>query len=211
MPESTGVGAVEGAGSHSPHWVGPPSTSASLEDLLLRCARRPGADAEEAFAQLYDRTAARLYGLAVRVLVDPAQAEEVTQEAYAQAWQGCAGFDPTRGSAISWLLTLAHRRAVDRVRSAQAAARRDADYGARTQETDHDATSERALASIEAQSVRSALKALTPLQQNVIELAYFQGHTHTEIAGILQVPLGTAKSRINDALRKLRVEIARAR
>ena len=80
MPESTGVGAVEGAGSHSPHWVGPPSTSASLEDLLLRCARRPGADAEEAFAQLYDRTAARLYGLAVRVLVDPAQAEEVTQD-----------------------------------------------------------------------------------------------------------------------------------
>ena len=96
------------------------SVAAHLAELLKRASRGD----EGAFAEWYDATSARAFGLAVRVLRDRAQAEEVTQEAYLECWRHAARFDPAKGSAVSWLLTIVHRKAVDRVRSAEAAGRR---------------------------------------------------------------------------------------
>lgn len=171
-----------------------------LAALLNRSARGD----QQAFAALYDATAARVHGMALRVVRDPAQAEEVTQEAFLEIWRTASRFDPTRGSAISWLLTLAHRRAVDRVRAAESASRRDTTYTRQSQDVAHDATAEAAQASLEAKRVRHALTQLTPVQREAIELSYLGGYTHTEVATLLDLPLGTAKTRIRDGLIRLR-------
>jgi RNA polymerase sigma-70 factor (ECF subfamily) len=168
---------------------------------LLRQAARGDQDA---FAALYDATASRVYGLALRVVRDPAQAEEVVQEAFLDVWRTSSRFDPDRGSALSWVLTICHRKAVDRVRSAEAAARRDTTYETQNQTVDHDTTADAAEASLEAKRVRNALGTLTAVQREAIELAYFGGYTHTEVAGILELPVGTAKTRIRDGLIRLR-------
>ena len=171
-----------------------------LSDLLRRSAKGD----QQSFAQLYDATSSRVFGLALRVVRDPAQAEEVVQEAFLEVWKTSTRFDPERGSALSWLMTICHRKAVDRVRSAEASTRRDTSYHQQNQSIDHDATSDAAQASMEAQRVRSALKGLTDVQREAIELAYFGGYTHTEVAGILNLPVGTAKTRIRDGLIRLR-------
>lgn len=158
----------------------------------------------QAFAELYDATASRIFGLAVRVVRDPAQAEEVTQEAFLEIWRTAGRFDPERGSGISWLLTIVHRKAVDRVRSAEASTRRDTTYHQQNQAVDHDSTADAAHASMEARRVRSALGSLTEVQREAIELAYFGGYTHTQVAGMLDLPVGTAKTRIRDGLIRLR-------
>ncbi len=159
---------------------------------------------EGAFAQLYDAVAPRLYGLVVRVLRDPAQSEEVTQEAFLEIWRMSTRFDPDRGSALGWMMTIAHRKAVDRVRSATAAGRRDHGYHEANQDVDYDSTAEAAQASLEAERVRKALQTLTPAQRSALELAFFGGYTHTEVAAMLDLPLGTAKTRIRDGLIRLR-------
>jgi len=153
---------------------------------------------------MYDATAARVHGLVLRVIRDPAQAEEVTQETFLEAWRTASRFDPDRGSALSWLLTLAHRRAVDRVRSAEAASRRDATYHDQNRPVAHDSTAEAAATKIEAQRVRQAMGTLTDVQREALELAYFGGYTHTEVATMLDLPVGTAKTRIRDGLIRLR-------
>nr|WP_157345303.1 ECF RNA polymerase sigma factor SigK [Nocardioides sp. MAH-18] len=171
-----------------------------LADLLKRAGR---AD-ETAFAALYDATAARVHGLALRVVRDPAQAEEVTQEAFLEIWRTASRFDPARGSALGWLLTITHRTAVDRVRSAEASSRRDSSYHQQNQPVDHDTTAEAAQASLEAHRVRSAMATLTEVQREAVGLAYFGGYTHTEVAKMLDLPVGTAKTRIRDGLIRLR-------
>lgn len=171
-----------------------------LSDLLRRSARGD----QEAFARLYDATSSRVFGLALRVVRDPAQAEEVAQEAFLEVWKTSTRFDPERGSALSWLMTICHRKAVDRVRSAEASTRRDTSYTSQNHHIDHDSTSDAAQASMEATRVRNALKGLTDVQREAIELAYFGGYTHTEVAGILNLPVGTAKTRIRDGLIRLR-------
>jgi RNA polymerase sigma-70 factor (ECF subfamily) len=168
---------------------------------LLRAAARGD---ERAFAELYDATSRRLYGLVVRVVRDPAQAEEVAQESFLEIWRTAARFDPARGSAIAWMLTIVHRKAVDRVRSAEASSRRDTTYHSQNQPVAHDATAEAAQASLEARRVRGALAALTEVQREAVELAYFGGYTHTEVATMLDLPVGTAKTRIRDGLIRLR-------
>ena len=135
---------------------------------------------------------------------DPAQAEEVAQEAFLDIWRTAARFDPARGSAIAWMLTIVHRKAVDRVRSAEASTRRDTTYHQQNQPVAHDATAEAAQASLEARRVRGALAALTEVQREAVELAYFGGYTHTEVATMLDLPVGTAKTRIRDGLIRLR-------
>ncbi len=159
---------------------------------------------EGAFAQLYDATSARAYGLALRVVRNPAHAEEILQEAYLDAWRTSSRFDPARGSAIGWLLTIVHRKAVDRVRSAESATARDATYHRESQAIEHDSTVEAAHASLEGQRVRSAVAGLTAVQRQAVELAFFGGYTHTEVATMLDVPVGTAKTRIRDGLIRLR-------
>ena len=168
------------------------------------CCSAAAAGDEAAFAQLYDATSSRAYGLALRVVRNPAQAEEVVQEAYLDAWRSSSRFDPARGSAIGWLLTIVHRKAVDRVRSAEAATARDATYHRESQPVEHDSTAEAAHASLEAQRVRGAVAALTAVQREAVELAFFGGYTHTEVATMLDVPVGTAKTRIRDGLIRLR-------
>ncbi|MFB9765470.1 ECF RNA polymerase sigma factor SigK, partial [Nocardioides kongjuensis] len=157
-----------------------------------------------AFATLYDATAARVHGLALRVVRDRAQAEEVTQEVFLEVWRQASRYDAARGSALAWLMTITHRKAVDRVRSAEAASRRDATWEQRNQGVEHDTTAEAAHASLEAHRVRAALGQLTDVQREAIELAYFGGYTHTEVAALLDLPVGTAKTRIRDGLIRLR-------
>jgi RNA polymerase sigma-70 factor, ECF subfamily len=176
------------------------SVGAHLAELLARSSRGD----ESAFAEWYDATSARAFGLAVRVVRDRAQAEEVTQESYLDCWRYAARFDPSKGSAISWLLTIVHRKAVDRVRSAEAAGRREATYGQREQSVPHDETAESATASLEATRVRAALADLTSKQREAVELAFLGGYTHTEVAKMLDLPVGTAKTRIRDGLIRLR-------
>jgi RNA polymerase sigma-70 factor (ECF subfamily) len=159
---------------------------------------------EAAFADLYDAVSARIYGLVLRVVRDPAQSEEVAQEAMIDIWRTSARFDPTRGSAASWMLTIAHRKAVDRVRSAQSSTNREDTYGSRNQERSYDETAETAERRLDAQRVRNALDSLTATQRGAVELAYLGGYTHTEVASLLDVPLGTAKTRIRDGLIRLR-------
>lgn len=171
-----------------------------LADLL----RRSGRGDAEAFAELYDATSARVHGLALRVVRDPAQAEEVTQEAFLDVWRTSARFDPARGSAIGWMLTIVHRKAVDRVRSAEAASRRDTSYQHHTQVVDHDSTAEAVEASLESKRVRDCLNELTDVQREALTLAYFGGYTHTEVATMLDLPVGTAKTRIRDGLIRMR-------
>jgi len=176
------------------------SVGARLAELLKRASRGD----EGAFAEFYDATSGRAFGLAVRVLRDRAQAEEVTQEAYLECWRHAARFDPDKGSAISWLLTIVHRKAVDRVRSAEASSRRDEAYTHKEQTVDHDSTAEAATASLEATRVRAALSDLTLKQRQAVELAFLGGYTHTEVARMLDLPIGTAKTRIRDGLIRLR-------
>ncbi len=187
----------------------PPTGGADVPDEpgapdLAALLRQSARGDQRAFARLYDATAARAYGLAVRVVRDPSQAEEVTQEAFLELWRTASRFDPDRGSAISWVLTIVHRKAVDRVRSAEAASRRDTTYQREQQEVDHDATAEAAQASLEAKRVRAAMDQLTPVQREAIELSFFGGYTHAEVATLLDLPLGTAKTRIRDGLIRLR-------
>lgn len=171
-----------------------------LADLLHRCGRSD----EDAFARLYDATASRVHGLALRVVRDPAQAEEVTQEAFLEIWRTAGRYDPARGSAVAWLLTITHRKAVDRVRSAEASSRRETTYEQRQQAVDHDSTAEAAESSLDAHRVRHALQALTEVQREAVGLAFFGGYTHTEVATMLDLPVGTAKTRIRDGLIRLR-------
>jgi RNA polymerase sigma-70 factor (ECF subfamily) len=171
---------------------------------LERLLRRSAAGDEDAFAELYDAVSSRLYGLVRRVLRDPAQSEEVAQEVFLDIWRQSARFDPARGSALSWMLTIAHRKAVDRVRSAEAARHRDDNYGTSNQDVDHDSTSEAVVERLDAERVHRALATLTEAQRQALELAYLSGYTHTEVATMLDLPLGTAKTRIRDGLIRLR-------
>ena len=188
-PVAAGASSFEGA-----------PAAPDLADLLKLC----GLGDQNAFAQLYDAVSARVHGLAVRVVRDPAQAEEVAQEAFLEIWKNSGRFDPEKGSPLGWLLTIVHRKSVDRVRSAEASTRRDTSYHHQNQPVEHDSTAEAAQASLEAHRVRAALESLTPIQREALQLAYFGGYTHTEVATMLELPVGTAKTRIRDGLIRLR-------
>jgi RNA polymerase sigma-70 factor (ECF subfamily) len=171
-----------------------------LEGLLGLVA---GGD-EPAFAELYQRVAPAVFGLVTRVVRNPAQAEEVTQEVFVELWRTAPRFDPARGTARSWIMTCAHRRAVDRVRSAERAARRDDLAGRRDQGRPYDEVVEQVETSLEREHVRRGLDALTELQREAVVLAYYGGYTHREIAQLLGVPSGTVKTRLRDGLIRLR-------
>lgn len=181
---------------------GAPSRDAAarLADLLRRASRGD----EVAFAAFHDATSSRAYGLALRVVRNPAHAEEVSQEAYIDAWRSSTRFNPALGSAAGWLLTIVHRKAVDRVRSVEASTVRDEIWQRESRPIDHDQTSDAAHSSLEAARIRGAVATLTDVQREAVELTYFGGYTHSEVAAMLDVPLGTAKTRIRDGLIRLR-------
>lgn len=172
----------------------------SLAPLLARSALGD----EAAFEEIYDATSARVFGLVLRLVRNHALAEEVTQEVYLQLWRTASRYDESRGSALSWLMTMTHRRAVDRIRYTEAYGRRDSTYHQDNAMIEYDETFDTANASLTATTVRSALASLSANQRHVLELAYFGGHTHTEVAEIVGIPLGTAKTRIRDGLIRLR-------
>jgi len=175
----------------------------TLEDLLLQIA---AAD-QRAFAALYDRTAPRLFGLVKRLLRDHAQSEEVTQEVYLEIWQTAARYEPSKGGAISWMLTMAHRRAVDRVRASQASRDRDARVGIRDYAPEFDSVAERTEIVLESERVKTAMGRLTELQREAVTLAYFGGYSHSEVAALLRIPIGTVKTRLRDGMIRLRDEL----
>jgi RNA polymerase sigma-70 factor (ECF subfamily) len=182
----------------------PASEPAGSADALLQRAARGD---QQAFAALYDQLAGRVYGLVRRVVRDPAQSEEVTQEVFVEVWRGAARFDSDRGGALGWILTVAHRRAVDRVRSAQAAAdreRRAAALDPRDESRGYDEVSEQVETRLEHERLRGCIGSLTELQRESINLAYYRGYTYREVAELLDLPLGTVKTRMRDGLVRLR-------
>jgi RNA polymerase sigma-70 factor (ECF subfamily) len=172
--------------------------------VLVALLGRSSRGDEAAFAEVYDLTSARVYGLARRVVRDPAQAEEVAQEAYLEIWRQSARYDEARGNPLAWILTIVHRRAVDRVRSAESARERDTRYAIAGDGPDYDVVEEAVTATLETARVRKALTSLTMVQREAITLAYYGGYTHREVSELLDVPLGTVKTRMRDGLIRLR-------
>jgi RNA polymerase sigma-70 factor (ECF subfamily) len=173
---------------------------ATLDDLLLRVARGD----TPAFETLYDQMANVVFGVIARVLRDPAQSEEVAQEVLVEVWRTATRFDPDRGSASTWILTMAHRRAIDRVRSAQAAHDREERVAHRDHLPAFDEVAEQVETRLEHEQVRLCLAGLTELQRESVTLAYYGGYTYREVGELLEVPLGTVKTRLRDGLIRLR-------
>lgn len=172
----------------------------ALEDLMTQVARGN----ETAFEQLYDQVAPSVFGLVRRVLRDPAQSEEVTQEVFLEVWRSASRFAPDRGSPMAWVLTMAHRRAIDRVRSAQAASDRETRVGQQEAHRSYDVVAEEVTTRLEHEQVRRCLGSLTPVQRESVTLAYYNGYTYREVSELLDVPLGTVKTRLRDGLIRLR-------
>jgi RNA polymerase sigma-70 factor (ECF subfamily) len=155
------------------------------------------------FAGVYDRVAGSVYGLALRILRDSAQAEEVAQEVLIEVWRTAARYEPARGSALAWVMTIAHHRAVDRVRSAQAARVREA-RAAHYETPAYDHVGEEVEALLEREQLRLCLETLGDLQRESITLAFYRGYTYPQVAALLKVPLGTIKTRMRDGMLRLR-------
>lgn len=162
----------------------------------------------DAIAELYDRHARSIYSLAVRIVRDQADAEDIVQEVFSQAWRQADRYDATRGNVVSWLLTLTRSRAIDRLRSRRA---RPWDTSDRNVPLDlPDETLGPDLQAVSAEQVthvRAALESLPLVERLALELAYFEGLTHTEVAARLELPLGTVKTRIRHGLLRLRAEM----
>lgn len=185
--------------------VDPPVAAGPAEEaeLVARVARGD----EAAFAELYDRLVPKVYGTVLAVVRDPAQAEEVTQEVMVELWRLAPRHDNSRGSVRAWATTIAHRRAVDRVRSSEAGRvreERDRHLSPLTEPDVAEAVEERIGRDLDRERVRRALESLTETQRESIELAYRQGYTYREVAAVLDVPEGTVKTRIRDGLIRLR-------
>lgn len=171
-----------------------------LEALIGRIARGD----QEAFETLYTAMAGSVLGLVRKLLRDVAQSEEVAQEVLIEVWRSAARFDPDKGSATAWIMTVAHRRAVDRVRSVQRAADREHKAAVRDHETAFDVVSDQVERRLEREQVRRCLSRLTDLQRESVTMAYYRGYTHQETADLLNAPLGTVKTRLRDGLIRLR-------
>jgi RNA polymerase sigma-70 factor, ECF subfamily len=170
-----------------------------LNALLVRVANGD----QDAFEALYDSLAGPVYGLIRRVLRDPAQSEEVSQEVLLEVWRRASRFDAARGSAATWVLTIAHRRAIDRARSAAAAAARE-QRTAQAPAYGEDEVADAVAASLVQEEVRRCLGALTELQRESITMAYYGGYSYRQVADSLSVALSTIKARIRDGLQRMR-------
>lgn len=183
--------------------TGGPLEEETSESLLLRVAQGD----QRAFSELYDRVAPRVLGLITRVLIDRSQSEEVAQEVFLEIWQSASRFAPNKGGAATWILTMAHRRAIDRVRASQSGRDRDTKIGIRDLDRDFDNVAETVEIRVEHERVERAMSRLTDLQQQAIRLAYYGGFSHSEVAQRLGVPIGTVKTRLRDGMIRLREEM----
>lgn len=169
-----------------------------LSALLIAAGSRD----ERAFEELYEFTCRRVHGLVRRVLIDAEISAEVTQEVFLALWQThSALYDPAKGSPMSWVMTLTHRRAVDRVRSEQTRRVRAPNWGTGHDDTDYDQVAKTVINHEEAASIRTCLGVLTPLQREAIDLAYYAGLTYVDVAHRLGIPIPTAKTRIRDGIK----------
>jgi RNA polymerase sigma-70 factor, ECF subfamily len=185
---------ADAAGGHAGSGPG----ADQLGALLGRVARGD----QDAYAAVYDRTAGQVLGLVLSIVRDPAQSEEVTQEVLLDVWRSASRFDAELGSAAAWMMTLAHRRAVDRVRSEQKAAERERRVASSA--VAYDEVAEAVEARLDRERVRRCLGSLTELQRESVTLAYYGGYTYREVAGLLGVAIGTVKTRMRDGLIRLR-------
>ncbi|MET9094896.1 MULTISPECIES: sigma-70 family RNA polymerase sigma factor [Streptomyces] len=179
---------------------GVPSPEPDLQELMVLVARGD----QDAFAKVYDAVSGPVLGLVRSVLRDPAQSEEVAQEVLVEVWRTAPRFQSSRGSAMNWVLTLAHHRAVDRVRSAEASAAREHKAALLDRTPAFDEVSEQVETRLEREQVRRCLRTLSELQRQSVTLAYYRGLTYREVAELLTVPLGTIKTRLRDGLIRLR-------
>jgi RNA polymerase sigma-70 factor (ECF subfamily) len=190
-----------------PKPVDPDDGSGNVTDSPEELMRRTAEGDKAAFAELYELTVPRVFGLVKRLLRDPAQSEEVTQEIYLEIWQNATRYEPSKGAAIGWMITMAHRRAIDRIRASQASRDRDTRIGIRDWQESVDSVADDVETAIESARVREAMGRLTELQRQAVELAYFGGLSHSEVAERLQIPMGTVKTRLRDAMIRLRDEL----
>ncbi|MEK7426027.1 MAG: ECF RNA polymerase sigma factor SigK [Actinomycetota bacterium] len=181
-------------------------TSGAAADPLGDLLRRSGRGDQSAFAELYDLLAPLVHGVVMKVVRDPSHSDEVTQEVFVELWRLAARYDTTKGSVRSWTATVAHRRAIDRVRSEQASRDRAARDVSAIMPA-HDVVVSEVESTFEQARVRRALAQLSPLQREAVELAYFGGHTYREVAVLLAVAEGTVKTRIRDGMIRLRDEL----
>lgn len=179
------------------------SANDNATELLVRVASGD----QSAFARLYDLLSARVFGLILRVLINRSQSEEVLQEVFLEVWQSASRFAPNKGHGRTWVFTIAHRRAVDRVRASQASADRDVKAGLRDIGVPHDSVAEQVELGMAGQQVATALGTLPDAQRETIVLAYYGGYSQSEIAALIGSPLGTIKTRMRDGLTRLRNEM----
>lgn len=177
-----------------------PSARPSPDELMERVARGD----QQAFSALYDVVAGPVLGVVRSLLRDHAQSEEVTQEVLVEVWRTAARYRQDRGTAMNWVLTLAHRRAVDRVRSVEASVAREQKAALLARTPEFDEVTEQVEARLEREQVRRCLRTLTELQRQAVTLAYYRGLTYREVAELLALPLGTVKTRLRDGLIRLR-------
>jgi RNA polymerase sigma-70 factor, ECF subfamily len=185
-----------------------PAATVLEEEAALMSAVATGDRA--AFGELYDRMQPRVLGLAMRILRDLGHAEEVAQEVFLEVWQYATHFDASKGSATGWILRKTHSRAVDRVRSAQARKTREARIGMRDYFESADDIPETVALRIESKRIERALRALPEPQRRAVELAHLGGFSHSEVSEILNVPVGTVKTRIRAGIGRLREQLAAA-
>lgn len=203
MAENPGVHhASTGAAERSRAAAGgeDPGDAANLESLVGAVARGD----QQAFARLYEHVSGSVFGLVLRIVRDHAQSEEVSQEVLVDVWRKAAQYEPGKGSARTWILTFAHRRAVDRVRSVQATANREMRDATQSGQHSLDDVSETVLADFERLAVRRCVETLTKLQRESIEVTYYRGYSSREAASMLGTPVPTLKTRLRDGLIRLR-------
>jgi RNA polymerase sigma-70 factor (ECF subfamily) len=191
-------------GSSAEHGPGPAGRAPDPQPDLAELLRASARGHEDAFAALYDRTSARIYGIVLRVLRSPDQAAEVTQEVYVEVWRQAARYQPEKGGVLAWMATMAHRRAIDRVRSVSSETARDQRYALQEAIPAQDNVWTRVEQRLDVERVRRGMSALTGIQREAIVLSYFGGYTQTQVASLLDLPLGTVKTRIRDGLIRLR-------
>lgn len=180
--------------------AGRDADGARLAELVARSSRGH----EDAFSELYDLTASRMYGLVLRILRSADHAAEVTQEVFVEVWRQSARYAPDKGSVLAWMSTIAHRRAVDRVRSVTSEVARDEHYAITTVVREADNVWEDVEQTLDVERVRKGMASLTAIQREALGLAYFGGYTQTQVASMLKLPVGTVKTRIRDGLIGLR-------
>ncbi|GAA2573904.1 MULTISPECIES: sigma-70 family RNA polymerase sigma factor [Streptomyces] len=177
-----------------------PSSQPDLQQLIREVALGD----QDSFAAVYDAVAGSVLGVARAVLRDQAQSEEVAQEVLVEVWRTAPRYRPERGTVVNWILTLAHRRAVDRVRSVEAAAARDHKAALLDRTPEYDEVTEQVESRLEREQVRRCLRTLTEIQRQSVTLAYYRGLTYRQVAEALALPLGTVKTRLRDGLIRLR-------